>query len=225
MYSPDRISTISLHGVMPAVFASGSDSPECAASDVWRADRELHRGRFYRVDASSGRGKTSLCSYIYGLRTDYIGRIGFDGNDISRFGISEWCRLRRRHLAYLPQSLELFPELTATENVLLKNALTDTFTEAEIRQMFRQLDVDSRADVAAARLSVGQQQRVALVRALCQPFDFLLLDEPVSHLDAANNRACAELVARTARARGAAVITTSVGNHLALDGDIEILRL
>ena len=66
------------------------------------------------------------------------------------------------------------------------------------------------------RLSLGQQQRVAFVRCLCQPFDFLLLDEPVSHLDAANGETLASLVVEEARRQGAGVLVTSVGNRLPL---------
>lgn len=215
--------TITLSSVLPTVF--GGDGAASRGSQVWLTDLELQRGTFYRIDASSGKGKTSLCAYIYGLRTDYTGRICFDGRDISQIDIDGWCALRRRHLAYLPQSLELFAELTAVENVLLKNRLTDMRSEADIRRMLDRVGLSDRADAPAGRLSVGQQQRVALVRALCQPFDFILLDEPVSHLDAANNRICADMVAEEARSRGAAVVATSVGNHLALPGDITVLSL
>ena len=64
---------------------------------------------------------------------------------------------------------------------------------------------------------MGQQQRLAIVRALCQPFDFILLDEPVSHLDAENNAIAAEIIAEEASRQGAGIISTSVGNHLMLD--------
>ncbi len=67
-----------------------------------------------------------------------------------------------------------------------------------------------------ALLSVGQQQRVAIIRALCQPFDFLLIDEPVSHLDARNNTIAATLIQEEAEANGATVIATSVGNKINL---------
>ena len=78
------------------------------------------------------------------------------------------------------------------------------------------LGVEARADYPAGKLSIGQQQRVAIIRALCMPFDFLMLDEPVSHLDAANNMAAAEIIAEEAMAQGAGIISTSVGNPLLL---------
>ena len=67
-------------------------------------------------------------------------------------------------------------------------------------------------------MSIGQQQRVGIIRALCQPFDFILLDEPVSHLDEENNRRAARMIAGEALRQGAGIITTSVGNPLLLEG-------
>ena len=83
--------------------------------------------------------------------------------------------------------------------------------------MLDRLEIAGKADQKASRLSVGQQQRVALVRAICQPFDFIILDEPVSHLDRRNNLIVADLIAEAAQSNNAAIITTSVGNPLLLD--------
>ena len=79
------------------------------------------------------------------------------------------------------------------------------------------LGIASRRDYPAGRLSIGQQQRVALIRSLCQPFDFILLDEPVSHLDEANNRIAARIVEEEASRQGAGIITFSVGNPLLIE--------
>ena len=68
----------------------------------------------------------------------------------------------------------------------------------------------------AGKLSLGQQQRVAFIRALCQPFDFLFLDEPISHLDDDNSRIMGELIIAEAKAQGAGVIATSIGKHIEL---------
>ena len=113
--------------------------------------------------------------------------------------------------------MRLFPELTALENIEIKNRLTSRFTRKEIIGMLERLEIGHKADQRAARLSIGQQQRVAIVRTLCQPFDFIFLDEPVSHLDSRNNAIAAALIAEHAKANGAAIISTSVGNPLLLD--------
>ena len=71
-------------------------------------------------------------------------------------------------------------------------------------------------NVKAGKLSFGQQQRVAFIRSLCQPFDFIFLDEPISHLDDENGRIMGELVISEAREQGAGVIVTSIGKHIGL---------
>lgn len=211
--TPDKhIDSIVLHHVIPDVFSD----IEAGKSELWLRDFTFVRGKFYALEAASGSGKSSLCSFIYHNRDDYRGTILLvttDARNLGRDGVTE---LRRRHISLLPQELRLFPELTAMENIMLKNRLTDYRNETEIRHMLDRLGVGNRADKAAGLLSVGQMQRVAFVRALCQPYDFLLLDEPVSHLDSTNNRIMAEMAVEDARSQGAAIIATSVGNPLLL---------
>lgn len=212
-----RIDSITLSDALPEIFGPIADSRQIVDSHVWRTDLRLVRPQHYLIEAASGTGKSSLCSYIYGQRRDYTGTILFNGTDIRSYGIDDWCRVRRSHLALLPQEMRLFPELTVRDNLLLKNRLTDALTEEQIRQMLDEFGLLHKYDQPARLLSIGQQQRVAIVRALCQPFDFILLDEPVSHLDADNNRIAAGMIARAAAQNQAAVISTSVGNPLLLD--------
>lgn len=208
--------------MLPRVFLSES----IPLSDVWRAELSFRRGERYRVEAASGGGKSSMCSYIYGARVDYEGSLRFDTSDgpldARSLKIGQWQALRRRNLAYLPQELSLFPELTALENIRLKNDLTHHVSEEQIDEWLRELGIDSRRDYPVGRMSIGQQQRVAIIRSLCQPFDFILLDEPVSHLDEENNRRAARMIASEARRQGAGIIATSVGNHLLLDDSITL---
>lgn len=207
------MNTITLDNTLPRVFASET----IPHSEVWKSQISFSRDNLYLVEAASGGGKSSLCAYIFGARTDYEGRILFDTTDISTLSIDDWLELRRRHIAYLPQELSLFPELTAWENIQLKNRLTGYASDKMLNRWLEQLGIASRRDYPAARLSIGQQQRVAIIRAICQPFDFMLLDEPVSHLDAANNRIAADLITEEAARQGAAIISTSVGNHIDLN--------
>lgn len=207
-----KIENIEIEEALPRVFVS-EKIPE---SDVWKSRLRLQRGGRYLIEAASGGGKSSLCAYLFGARTDYEGRILFNGEDIRRFPMDQWQELRRRNIAYLPQELALFPELTARENIMLKNRLTDHFTSGEIDGLMEKLGIASRADYPCGKMSIGQQQRVAIIRSICQPFDFIMLDEPVSHLDAANNRIAASIIAAEAARQGAAIISTSVGNALAI---------
>ena len=204
---------IELSHTLPAVFAGRPDT----GSDVWLRHITLERGMRYLVAAESGTGKSSLCAYIYGYRNDYEGTIAFDGRDCRSLTIDDWCRLRCRHIAYLPQEMRLFPELTALENVELKNRITHFKTRQQIELLFDALGIADKLHSPVARLSIGQQQRVAVIRTLCQPADFILLDEPVSHLDETNNQIVAQLVTDEAARQGAGIIATSVGNNLQLE--------
>lgn len=219
------IERIILRRVLPRVFRGSEAEAPVKDSEIWlREELSFTRPGSYIIEAESGTGKSSLCSFIYGARTDYDGEILFDGRNIREFTIEQWCALRQRSLAYLPQEMRLFPELTVRENIDVKNRLTGFRTSSEIEEMLGSLGLADRLDSRAGILSIGQQQRVAIVRALCQPFDFLLVDEPVSHLDARNNGAVASLIVSEASRLGAAVIATSVGNKLTLD-DYTLLKL
>lgn len=214
----NQISTITLENTLPSVFLNEKIPP----SEIWRRDVTFRKGEVYVIEAASGTGKSSLCAYIFGSRRDFDGRILFDGTDISTFSKDQWQQLRRTALAYLPQELALFPELTALQNIRLKNSLTDFVSEREISQWLEALGIDSRADYPVGKMSIGQQQRVAIIRAICQPFSFLLLDEPVSHLDEANNRSAAQIITEVAAAQGASIIATSVGNRILIDENLTL---
>ena len=207
---------IALNNTLPRVFAGHHG----IHSDVWLQDIGLERGKRYLISAESGTGKSSMCSYIYGYRQDYSGAITFDGQDIRSLTIDQWCEVRQRHIAYLPQDMRLFGELTAMENVELKNRLTQFKSASEIGHLFEALGIADKQNSLASKLSIGQQQRVAIIRTLCQPCDFILLDEPVSHLDEENNRTVAEIIVKEAERQGAGIIATSVGNHLKMDVDL-----
>ena len=193
-------------------------------SEIWEGDVLLEKGKLYIIAAESGTGKSSLCAYVYGARRDYSGTIFFDGEDVSTFSIDHWQYLRRNSLAYLPQELDLFPELSAWQNIELKRRLTNFTPEKKVEEWLERLGIADRRDFPIGKMSIGQQQRVGIIRALCQPFDFLWLDEPVSHLDPENNRIAAEMILEEASWQKAAVVATSVGNHLAIPDPV-LLKL
>lgn len=212
--------SIQLFHIIPAVFAGSAEQ----TSDVWGKDVTFERGKKYLVEAASGTGKSTLCSYLTGQRHDFSGRLRFDNIDASTLDAEAWADLRRRSVSHLFQELRLFPELTALENVEIKNNLTHHKSLAEIKEWFKRLGIADKLDVKVGKMSFGQQQRVALVRALCQPFDFLLADEPTSHLDDENAAALAAILTEEAQRQGAGIIITSVGKHIELAYD-QILRL
>ena len=191
--------SITLQQVLPDAFAGNPEPPK---SDLWLHDVTFRKGEYYLVEAASGTGKSSLCSFLYGARTDYAGRILFDAADCRTLSVAQWGELRRRSLSMLFQDLRLFGELTVAENLALKNELTHFLTPDRIERLLEAAGIADKRDTPAGKLSFGQQQRVAFIRCLCQPFDFILLDEPVSHLDAANGEVLSALLLEGAQAQG-----------------------
>ena len=206
---------IRLQQVLPRVFARR----DSITSDIWHRDLIFRKGERCLIEAASGTGKSSLCSYLYGYRGDYEGIITFDGKNIRSLDTAGWIALRRRSLSLLFQELRLFPELTALENVLLKNRLSGYKSRQEILTLFEAAGIADKVNEKTGILSFGQQQRVAFIRCLCQPFDFILLDEPVSHLDENNARILARLLEEEAGRQGAGILVTSIGKALPLSYD------
>ena len=205
---------IALQKTLPCVF-EGRD----VQSEIWLQDVAFEKGQTYLVEASSGTGKSSLCSYIIGYRKDYLGTILFDGKDIRQHSVSDWTSVRKNSLSLLFQELRLFPELTAMENVQIKNGLTGFKGRKEIEAWFERLGIADKTDAKVGRMSFGQQQRVAMIRALVQPFDFLMVDEPISHLDDVNSAIMCDIMMEEARRQGAGVIVTSIGKHMDMSYD------
>ncbi|MBQ2783781.1 MAG: ATP-binding cassette domain-containing protein [Alistipes sp.] len=214
------MSTIRLNNVIPEIFAHNTD----VNSDVWRKEISLEQGKKYLIEAASGTGKSSLCSYIYGLRSDYQGQILFDGQDVSKFSINKWCDIRQSTISILFQDLRLFGELTAMENVQIKHRLHKLHNNKVIKGWFDQLGIADKMDTRIDHMSYGQQQRVALIRSLCQPFEFLILDEPISHLDDYNSDVMRDILLCEVERQGAGLIITSIGKHMNIEYD-KILSL
>lgn len=211
---------IELRRVLPAVFA-GSPPRE---SDVWLKEVEFRKGETYLIEAVSGAGKSSFCAYIYGYRHDYTGDILFDGSDIRPMTAKKWSTVRNTSIAFMFQDLRLFPELSAIENVRLKNNLTRHKTEEEISSFFESLGIAEKYSSPVGKLSFGQQQRLAFIRMLCQRADFMILDEPSSHLDDRNTHIMSRILLDEARRQGSGVIITSIGKHFDMKYD-KILAL
>ena len=214
------MNTIILKHTLPQVFAQRSD----IISDVWLKDIIFEKEKTYLLEANSGTGKSSLCSFVYGYRKDYQGRIFFDEQNILQLTVKQWVDQRKKHLSLLWQDLRLFPELSAFENVLLKNKLTGFQKKKTIEEWFDRLGIDDKKNALVGQMSFGQQQRVALIRALCQPFDFLFADEPVSHLDDSNSQIMADILQEEVQKQGAGLIVTSIGKRMELPYDA-VLRL
>lgn len=209
---------IELNKIVPHVFSV----KENLVSEVWDNEIKLEKGQSYLIEAASGTGKSSLCSFIYGYRKDYEGKISFDDADIKSLTNARWTEIRQKHIGIMFQELRLFPELTAGENVIIKNNLTGFRSMEQIKSWFSMLGIEGKWNEQVGKMSFGQQQRVAFIRMLCQPSDFLLMDEPVSHLDDANGKIMGDILAKEIKDRGVGVIVTSIGRRLNMDYDTEI---
>lgn len=217
--------SITIKNLLPNVFKGMEETSQIRESRIWEAPLfSFRKGCRLCIQAESGGGKSSLLSFIFGNRSDYQGEILFDGENIRKFNISQWCEIRKKFIALLPQEMRLFPELTTIENIQLKNSLTNYKNPDEIDGMLSRLGILDKKNSPVGKMSIGQQQRVAIIRTLCQPFDFIFLDEPVSHLDETNNKIVARLMEKEASKNNSGIIATSVGNHLLL-GNAEFINL
>ena len=186
---------------------SGDEIP---SSDIYLQPEVIfEQGQRYLIRAQSGQGKTSLLNFIYGASFSYDGKITY--ND--EFNKKEVLRYRIDKLSYVYQDLRLFPTLTAFENIILKNKLTHYKTEAQINSLIERVGLSHKRDTLVQTLSLGQRQRIALLRALCQPFEVLLLDEPFSHLDDSNTAILREIIEEELQARNASLLLTSLEDN------------
>ncbi len=191
---------------------------DTAGSEVWEAESLLlEQGKSYVIEGPSGRGKTSLLSVMYGIRTDYRGKVFLDDSNITSFTWREWSVLRKTRLSVIFQGLELFDDLTALENIQLKNNITGHISNEKIGELVEALGMEPYLHRKAGILSFGQQQRVAIIRALVQPFDFLLADECFSHMDRENTLKAYQLIQQECEVRNAGLVLTSL-NETELPG-------
>ena len=197
------------------------EQTELTPSDIYlREEVVFAPAKCYLIRAQSGRGKTSLLSFLYGESSAYEGTITYDGVAHPK----DLFAYRRHKLSYLFQDLRLFPSLTAKENIQLKNRLTGYFSSQQISELLARVGLAHKQDTPVATLSLGQRQRVAFLRALAQPFEALLLDEPFSHLDEANTHVLCHILEEECTQRGATLLMTALETNTLLNYD-QILQL
>lgn len=182
---------LQLNNVLPIPL---SDKASVAASDIWLQALSYKKYEYVSILAPSGTGKTTLMHALYGLRKDITGSIKWGAQDLQHISDEALAVLRAQHISIIFQDLRLFPSLTAWENITIKNVLTHCIQEDEIAEWMKRLGIADKKNALAATLSYGEQQRLAIIRSLVQPFDFLLMDEPFSHLDNQNKVIAAALI-------------------------------
>lgn len=177
-----------------------------ASSEVWNHSIHFEPGERVQIVAPSGRGKTSFLHFLYGLRKDYSGDILYNDKNIHSFDTEQFSGWRQQHISVIFQDLRLFPEQTVLQNLEVKRQLAPYHPLSKITEMAARLGIGNKLDRLCKTCSYGEQQRIAIIRAMLQPFDFLLLDEPFSHLDEHNREIAMELMEEEAAARKAAII-------------------
>lgn len=209
---------IQFNRVMPFPLASVSHG----ADSIWGNSAQLETGKKILLNASSGKGKSTFSMTVFGIRKDYEGTILYDGRDIKTFSVDEWVTIRQRKISTVFQDLQLFHKLTVAENLQLKNQLTHFKSETEIKNMLAELEIDHKWNDPCGLLSMGQQQRVAIVRSLCQPFNWLILDEPFSHLDERNSLRCLSMIDAECTRQKAGFVLTSLDDDNRFSYDYEL---
>lgn len=197
-------------------------SIEHGESSIWGNQATLKAGNKILLNASSGKGKSTFSMTIFGIRKDYTGTILYDGKDIRTISVDEWVKIRQTKLSSVFQDLQLFSNLTVAENLHLKNELTQFKSELEMKNLLAELEIEHKWNEPCGLLSMGQQQRVAIIRSLCQPFSWLIMDEPFSHLDEQNSLRCLSLINREATSQNAGFVLTSLDDDNRFPYDLEL---
>ena len=178
----------------------------------------IERGQFVAVMGRSGSGKSTLLRLVGGLEAADAGIVRVDGTDLTKLTETERARRRRHGLGFVFQSFNLIPTLTVAENVELPLALNDVAT-ADVRRRSRQLLTELGLAACADRfpedVSGGEQQRVAVARAVIHEPKLVLADEPTGNLDAETATHVLELLQRTCGERNATLIVATHSAELA----------
>ena len=193
---------------------------EVSGSDIYLQNEIIfQKGKKYLLKANSGHGKSSILNFIYDCNKNYTGKIIFEGNEDDSI-----ISVRRKKLSYVFQDFKLFPKLTLWENIKIKNNLTNFKTDDHILMIIDKLGLSEKKDQLVETLSLGQKQRVSIIRSLCQPFDLLLLDEPFSHLDERNIEILTTIIDKELEDQNAGFIMTTLNNEYLFKYD-KILNL
>jgi len=201
---------LSLEGVIPIPLR---DKLSGRKSGLWQSTVSFNKGEYIFIQAPSGTGKTTLIHILYSLRKDYEGDVLWNKNSLTTITAEDLSELRKKNISIIFQDMRLFPELTAIENLQIKRSLTDTVSEQEVISWFHRLGIKDKQTSLAATLSYGEQQRVAIIRSLVQPFDWLLMDEPFSHLDHANTNKAIDLISEVVKRNNAGIFLADLDHN------------
>jgi len=177
-------------------------------------DLSVRRGEVVVISGRSGAGKSTLLNVLAGLERPSEGSVVFDGTRMEGASGDELSRLRRTRIGMIFQSFNLLPAWTAAENVeaaLLPDALPRARRRDMVRGILQELGLARRMDNLPSELSVGEQQRVAVARALVKRPCLILADEPTGDVDDQTAGEIIDLLLRPVRQDGAALVVATHG--------------
>jgi putative ABC transport system ATP-binding protein len=186
------------------------DAPEGGRVEVLDVERfEVARGEQVALRGSSGSGKTTLLHIIAGLIKPDAGAVHVAGTDVARLGEAQRDHWRAKHVGYIYQSFHLLQGFTALENLALAMKFGGRVDLARAKSLLEQVGLGARLNYKPRQLSIGQQQRVAVARALANTPALVLADEPTGNLDREHADAALELILSLCKASGAALLLVS----------------
>jgi len=188
-------------------------------------DLVVPKAQFLAVTGPSGSGKSTLLGLIAGLDAASSGRITVGGLDITGLGEDALARLRGSMIGFVFQFFHLIPSLTALENIMVPMEIAGRANaSARGRELLDEVGLTARGHHYPSQLSGGEQQRIALARALANDPPILLADEPTGNLDLGNGQHVMEVLLEIRRARGATLVLAT--HDMALAGRADaVLRL
>ncbi|MBD2022231.1 ABC transporter ATP-binding protein [Leptolyngbya sp. FACHB-36] len=166
-------------------------------------DLDIQRGDIQLLMGPSGSGKTTLLSILAGILTPTAGSVRLLGQEITRMSRDQLAHFRLENIGFIFQGFNLFPALTAVENIELalkvKGMRSKTARKREARDLLEQVKLLDKADQLPRDLSGGQKQRVAIARSLAGDPPLIMADEPTASLDSHNGHAVIELLRQLAK--------------------------
>lgn len=201
---------IRLHYLMPIPL---KDKIIQYQSDIWNNEVIFNKGDRIKIKAPSGSGKTTLVHIIYKMRYDYSGDIFYDEFNLINIKDNVLSDYRQQKISIVFQDMRLFANLTVRENIELKRVMYKEMYDAKmIDTMAERLGITHIMKQTVATCSYGEQQRAAIIRSLMQPFNWLIMDEPFSHLDEANTIKAAALIEEECTKRKAGFILVDLND-------------
>ena len=168
---------------------------------------QVDRGEQMLLVGRSGSGKTTLLHVIAGITKPDSGIVEIDGRDIFQLSEAVRDRFRADKMGYVFQTFNLLPGFSALENVCLGMAFTRNAADADrARELLKRVGLEHRLSHRPAALSVGEQQRVAVARALANKPQLLLADEPTANVDAGHQQHIVDLIRETCREENVALV-------------------